>query len=50
MLKARISAGEIAVMHVPDTENPSDFLTKWVPIAKLKRSLAYVGGREVTDA
>ena len=38
-MKARISAGEIAVMHVPDTENPSDFLTKWVPIAKLKVTL-----------
>ena len=45
MLKARISAGEIAVVHVPDEENPSDFLTKWIPKAKLLKSVAYVAGK-----
>ena len=44
VLRARIENGVCAVVHVPDAENPSDFLTKWVPIKKLNRSLAYVTG------
>ena len=50
MLKARISAGEIAVVHVPDAENPSDFLTKWIPKAKLLKSIAYVSGKLFDEA
>ena len=34
-------------MHVPDAENPADFLTKWVPAKKLRASLDYVTGRRV---
>ena len=44
VLRQRIAAGECRVVHVPDAENPSDFLTKWLPAAKLRRSLAYVCG------
>jgi hypothetical protein len=37
----RTRAGECVLRHVPDVENPSDFLTKWVGRDKLRRSLAY---------
>ena len=43
-LMQRIKSGRINVVHVPDAENPSDFLTKWVSAAKLRASLAYVTG------
>jgi hypothetical protein len=43
-LMQRIQSGRINVVHVPDTENPSDFLTKWVPSKKLRASLSYVTG------
>ena len=36
--------GELVCLHVPDAENPSDFLTKFVPNSKLKASTAYVLG------
>jgi hypothetical protein len=38
----RIKAGRAVLGHVPDTENPADFLTKWVSLAKLEASLAYL--------
>jgi hypothetical protein len=44
VLRQRIRDGECQVTHVPDAENPSDFLTKWVPADKLRKSLAYVCG------
>ena len=44
VLQQRIREGECYVVHVPDPENPSDFLTKWVSAEKLRRSLAYVTG------
>ena len=34
--------GECVVCKVSDAENPSDFLTKWLPATKLNRSVAYV--------
>ena len=37
----RVRAGEVTIGHVPDPENPSDFLTKWVPKEKLERSLVF---------
>ena len=51
----RVRRGEVEVGHVPDVENPSDFLTKWVGKDKFKRSLAFatnaanrvVGGSDV---
>ena len=44
VLMQRIRSGSVKVVHVPDTANPSDFLTKWVPAAKLRASLSYVTG------
>ena len=43
-LMQRIAEGEVRLVHVPDDENPSDFLTKWVPAAKLRASLRYATG------
>ena len=40
----REAQGIIAVQHVPDEHMPADFLTKWVPAAKLRRCLSYVTG------
>ena len=37
----RLRRGEVEVGHVPDVENPSDFLTKWVPKDKSDLSLRY---------
>ena len=36
-----IAQGDVAVQHIPDAENPSDFLTKWVGKRKLQASLRY---------
>ena len=37
--------------HVPDTENPADFLTKWVSHAKFEASNAYAtNGVNAVDA
>ena len=41
----RVKAGLVRVGHVPDKENPADFLTKWVSAAKFKMSIAYVANR-----
>ena len=38
----RVKAGSVALGHVADAENPSDFLTKWLGGAKLRQSLEYV--------
>ena len=40
-LKQRIRSGEVALVHVPDPQMPADFLTKWIPRAKLEHSLRY---------
>ena len=34
----RVKAAECEIGHVPDEENPADFLTKFVPRAKFERS------------
>ena len=41
-LLRRVEMGECVVRKVSDLENPSDFLTKWLPATKLNRSVAYV--------
>ena len=41
VLKRRIQDGEVILKHVPDTQMPADFLTKWIPAAKLEQSLRY---------
>ena len=38
----RVTAGEVAVGHVRDSENPADFLTKWIGKAKLATSIEYL--------
>jgi hypothetical protein len=43
-LKQRVAAGEIVMRHVPDTQMPADFLTKWIPKAKLEMSIRYATG------
>ena len=40
-LRQRIAAGDVVLKHVTDPEMPADFLTKWVPSAKLEASLRY---------
>ena len=37
----RLRRGEVEVGHVPDVENPSDFLTKFVPREKASASITY---------
>ena len=37
----RLKRGEVEIGHVPDVENPSDFLTKWVSRDKSTVSLEY---------
>jgi len=43
-LKQRVAAGEVVMRHVSDTQMPADFLTKWIPRAKLELSLRYATG------
>ena len=40
-LKQRIRAGNVSLQHVPDENMPADFLTKWIPRAKLEKSIRY---------
>ena len=40
-LKQRIRAGDVSLQHLPDENMPADFLTKWIPRAKLEKSIRY---------
>ena len=40
-LRQRIDTQEIKVRHIPESQNPSDFLTKWVSGKKLRESLEF---------
>ena len=40
-LHQRIADGEVSVVHVPDPENPSDYLTKFIGAEKTASSIAY---------
>ena len=42
VLKRRVLAGECKWVKVADTENPADCLTRWVPMAKLRKSIEYM--------
>ena len=44
ILQQRIEEGEIIVKHVPDSENASDALTKWVDANKFDRCIKYMAG------
>jgi hypothetical protein len=41
-----VARGDVIVVHVPDEHNAADFLTKWIPVAKLNASLAYTSNAE----
>ena len=43
-LHQRITDGDLQVVHVPDPENPADFLTKFVSGPKTDASAAYCMG------
>ena len=43
-LKQRVAEGEVELRHVADEDMPADFLTKWIPAAKLEQSIAYATG------
>ena len=36
--------GVIEIVHVDDEQNPADYLTKWVPQTKVRRSARYGRG------
>ena len=38
-LLQRVKAGDIKVLHIPGEQNPADFLTKFLPAAKLRASI-----------
>ena len=42
MLLQRVQMGENDVRHIPDAENPADFLTKWLAGPKFIRSVKYL--------
>jgi len=46
VLRQRIAAGEVHLVHVPDVDQPADFLTKWLANReKVERSVAYATNR-----
>lgn len=42
ILQQRVRGGVVKMGHVPDPENPADFLTKFVSARKLEASLVYL--------
>jgi hypothetical protein len=42
VLQSRVRDGIITMGHVPDADNPADFLTKFVSAKKLEKSVAYL--------
>ncbi len=49
-LKQRIRDGDAVLVHVPDPQMPADFLTKWIPSAKLEASLRYACNSHTTSS
>ena len=45
-LHQRIADGGVSVVHVPDPENPSDYLTKFIGAEKTASSIAYSIGKQ----
>ena len=41
VLQQRMQTGEVSVFKIDDPNMPADFLTKWLPAAKLRDSVAY---------
>jgi len=52
VLAERLERGFVRLVHVPDEENPADFLTKWLPARKLRASVRYATnhGKRVPEA
>ena len=44
-LHQRVEDGDVTVLYVPDPQNPSDFLTKFIGTAKTAASIAYASGK-----
>ena len=44
-IQQRVASGHVIVRHIDDEENPADFLTKWVPVRKLKESVQHASGK-----
>ena len=44
-LHQRVSDGELNIVHIPDPQNPSDFLTKFIPTPKTNMSVQYASGQ-----
>ena len=42
MPQEEVRKGEFLFNHVADEHNPSDYLTKWVPPKKRRKSTAYI--------
>ena len=40
-LLQKVDSKDVEIGHVRDEENPSDFLTKWVPKAKMESSVRF---------
>ena len=45
----RVAMGEVVLKHIPDKQNPADFLTKWVPGDKFKMSVDYLTNSRAWD-
>jgi PAS domain-containing protein len=45
VLQEHVKQGVVRVEFIRDANNAADFLTKWVPAAKLKASIAYVSNQ-----
>ena len=50
VLMQRVKNEEVTIVHVPDAENPADFLTKFVPAKKFRASMRYVTQNPVQRA
>ena len=48
-LIARVKAGEVVLKHVNDDRMPADFLTKWIDVKKLNKSVRYATGTPKAD-
>ena len=49
VLGQRVREGELAPIFVTDEENTVDYLTKWLPISKLRESLRFATGHYIWD-
>ena len=45
-IRQRVRAGLVHLVHIPDPQMPTDFLTKWTTHAKVTESLAYLTGSD----